>query len=156
MALDFQEPAARQRPDFRASEAFEQFYTPVPMRTSGGFGADEHQLGGMRWMARGVSQRDHTAKRRAEDDRTDDAQDLAERMHVVAPLRQVPALSRAILASTIASMIEVDDLSDVGQRRIGGLVDRVVEAGAAMQEQQGRLFPHGGTVGHQLRTFDIE
>jgi hypothetical protein len=53
-------------------------------------------------------------------------------------------------------MIEVDDLSDVGQRRIGGLVDRVVEAGAAMQEQQGRLFPHGGTVGHQLRTFDIE
>jgi hypothetical protein len=44
-------------------------------------------------------------------------------------------------------MIQVDDLSDVSQRRVGGLIDRVVEAGAAMQEQQGRLFRMTGPSG---------
>jgi hypothetical protein len=107
-------------------------------------------------MARGVSQRDHPAKRRAEYDRIRNAQDIAERAHVIAPLRQVPAFPRAILASTIASMVEVDHLGNVGQGRIGGSVDRVVGAGATMEKEQGRLFPHGRTVRHQLRALDVE
>ena len=32
----------------------------------------------------------------------------------------------------------------------------MVEAGAAVQQQQGRLLPHGGTVRHQLRALDVE
>jgi hypothetical protein len=43
-------------------------------------------------MAGGVSQGDHAAKRRAEDDRVDDAEDIAKGAHVIAPLRQVPGL----------------------------------------------------------------
>ena len=33
---------------------------------------------------------------------------------------------------------------------------RMVGAGTAMEHQQGWLFPHGGTVGHQARTLDVE
>ena len=32
----------------------------------------------------------------------------------------------------------------------------MVGAGAAVQHQQGRLFPHRGAVGHEARAFDIE
>ena len=156
MALDLQEPAARQGADFRAAKAFEQRHAPVSMRASGGLGADQHQLGGVGRMARGVSQRDHAAERRAQHDRIDDAQGVAERAHVVAPLRQVPALPGTVLAAAIAAMVEIDDLGDVRQGRVGRLVDRVVGAGAAMEHQQGRLFPHGGTVRDQLRALDIE
>jgi hypothetical protein len=57
------------------------------MRTSGSLGADEHQLAGVGGMAGGVSQRDHAAKRHAQDYRASDAQDIAEGAHVIAPLR---------------------------------------------------------------------
>ena len=107
-------------------------------------------------MARRVGQRDHAAERRAQHDRIDDAQGVAERAHVVAPLRQGPGLFGAILAAAIAAMVEVDDLGDLRQAAVVGLVDRMVGAGAAVEHQQGRLFPHGGTVGHETRAFDIE
>src|SRR5260370_14846195 len=106
-------------------------------------------------MARGVRQRHHTAKRYAEDDRIHDAERVAERAYVVAPLRQVPAFPPTILASAIASMIQVDNLSDVRQDRVGGLVDRMVEAGATMKHEQFGPFPHSGPVLHQLRTLHI-
>jgi hypothetical protein len=32
-------------------------------------------------------------------------------------------------------MVEIDDLDGIGEGRIGRLVDRMVEAGAAMQQQ---------------------
>src|ERR1700681_1808203 len=54
-------------------------------------------------------------------------------MHVIAPLRQVPARLRVTLAATIAAMNEIDDLRNIRQGRVGRLVDRVVEAGTAMQ-----------------------
>ena len=82
--------------------------------------------------------------------------DIAERAHVVAPLRQVPGLRGTILASTIAPVVQKNDLSDIRQGRIGGSVDRVVEAGAAVKQQQCRLFPHDGTIRHQLGAFDVE
>src|SRR5436190_10185085 len=126
------------------------------MRTSGSLGADQHQLAGVGWMAGGVSQRDHAAKRHAQDYRTGDAQDIAERAHVIAPLRQIPAFPGTVLASTIASMIQIDDLNDISQGRVCRLVDRVVEAGPAMKQQQCRLFSHHGTVRHQLRALNVE
>jgi hypothetical protein len=107
-------------------------------------------------MARGVSQRDHAAERGAEHDRIGDAEGIAECAYVVAPLLQVPAFARTILASAIASMIEIDDLRDIGQGRVGGLVDRMVEAGAAVEEQQCRFFPHDRTIWDELRALDIE
>ena len=107
-------------------------------------------------MAGGVGQRNHAAERRAEHDRIDDAERVAERAHVVAPLRQIPALPRAILAAAVAAMVEIDDLGDIGQGRVGGPVDRMVGAGPAMQHQQDRLFPHHRAVGYQFRALDIE
>src|SRR6266436_8692014 len=85
-----------------------------------------------------------------------DAEGIAECAYVVAPLLQVPAFARTILASAIASMIQIDDLRDIGQGRVGGLVDRMVEAGPAVKQEQCRLFPHHGTVRDQLRALDVE
>ena len=132
MALFFQKAPPRQRADFRAAEALEQLHAPLEVGAAGGFGADQDQPGRVGRMARGVGQRDHAAERGAQHDRIDDAQRLAERVHVVAPLRQIPALPRAVLAAAVAAMVEIDDLGDVGQSRIGRPVDRVVEAGPAM------------------------
>jgi hypothetical protein len=53
-------------------------------------------------------------------------------------------------------MVQIDDLSDIRQGRVGRLVDRVVEAGAAMKQQQRRLFSHGGTVRDELGALDVE
>ena len=61
-------------------------------------------------MASGVGQRHHAAERRAEHDRLDDAKHVAERAHVVAPLRQGPALLRPGIAAPVAAVVEVDDL----------------------------------------------
>jgi hypothetical protein len=107
-------------------------------------------------MARGVGQRHHAAEGCAEHDRRGDAERIAKCAHVVAPLRQMPAFPWPILASAIAAMIEVDDLRDIGQGGVGGLVDRMVEAGTAMKQEQGRPLAHGGAFGHKLRALDIE
>ena len=112
MALDLEEPAARQHADFGAAEAFEQRHPLLPVRASRGLGADQDQFCRMRWMARRVSKRDHAAERRAQHDRIDDAQGVAERAHVVAPLRQGPRLFGTVLAAAVAAMVEVDDLGD--------------------------------------------
>jgi hypothetical protein len=107
-------------------------------------------------MARGVRQRDHAAERGAKHDWTGNSQSVAERPDVIAPLRQIPALARTILAAAIAAMVEIDDLGDIGQARIGWPVDRVVGAGSAMQHEQCRLFPHHGTVRDQPCALDVE
>jgi hypothetical protein len=53
-------------------------------------------------------------------------------------------------------MVEIDNLGDIGQGRVGRPQGRVVCAGAAMQQEQCRLLPHGWTVRHELRALDIE
>src|SRR3954453_118894 len=156
MARDLKKPAARQRADFRTAEACEQFDAPLSVAPAGSRGADQHQLRGMRWMPGGVSQRHHAAERGPKNDRPDDTQHLAKRTHIVAPLREIPAFARTILASAVAAMIQIDDLNDVSQTRVGGPVDRVIRAGPAMKHQQGRLLPHHRTVRYQLCAFDIE
>src|SRR5258706_8154366 len=110
----------------------------------------------MSGMARGVSQCDHSAEGRAQDERAGDVQNVAERTHVIAPLRKVPSSLGTILAATVASVIEKNDLGDVGQSRVCRLVDRVVEAGPAMKEEQCRLFPHGRTMRDQFGALDVE
>ena len=53
-------------------------------------------------------------------------------------------------------MVEIDDLRDLGQRREVGFEFRMVEAGAAVQEDDGRHLAHHRAVGPQLRAFHIE
>jgi hypothetical protein len=70
-------------------------------------------------MTGGIGQRDHAAERSAEHDWIGDAQRLAEGADIVAPLRQIPALPRAVLAAAVAAMVDVDDLRDIGQGGVG-------------------------------------
>jgi hypothetical protein len=156
MPPNFQEAAPRQGADFRAPKSLEQFDAPVQIFGARRCSADEDQFRWVGRVSRGVGQRHHAAERRAQDNRIDDAKRLAERMHVVAPLREIPARARAVLAAAIAAMVEIDDLGNIGQSRIGRPVDRVIGAGAAMQHQQHRLFPHQWAVGNEFRALDIE
>jgi hypothetical protein len=64
-------------------------------------------------VAGGIAERDHAAEGSTEHDRTDDAERLAERSDVVAPLRQIPSLARPVLAAAIAAVVEIDDLGNV-------------------------------------------
>ena len=83
--------------------------------------------------------------------------DVAERAHVVAPLRQIPALPGTILASAVAAVVEIDDLGDVGQGGVGGPVDRVVGSRGRHEAAAGSAFPAcAGPSRHQLRALDIE
>src|SRR6266446_2883409 len=100
----------------------------------------------MRRMTRGVGERDHAAERHTEHDRMSDPQNLAERPHIVTPLRQCPGFLWTGFAPAVAAMVQIDDLRDIRQRAIGGLVERVVEAWPAMEQKQCRLLPHGRTV----------
>jgi hypothetical protein len=150
VALCLQKAPPRQRAHFRAAETFEQFDTPVQMLGSGRGSADQDQLRRMCRMSGSIRQSHHAAERGAEHDRTRDAERLAEGVHVVAPLRQIPALARAVLAAADAAMVEIDDLGKVGQGGVGRPVDRVVGAGAAVKHQQHRLFPHQRAVGTNL------
>jgi len=47
-------------------------------------------------------------------------------------------------------------LGNAGERRMVGLVARMVEAGAAVEENDGWNFAHVGTVGAKLGALDIE
>ena len=87
-------------------------------------------------MAGGVGEGDHAAERCAKDDRSDDAEVVAKRAHVIAPLRQVPALARSVLAAPVAAMIEIDDLRGIGQRRVGRTIDGVIGTRTSVQHQQ--------------------
>jgi hypothetical protein len=107
-------------------------------------------------VARGISQRHHAAERYAQHDRVFDAEDVAEGAHVVAPLREIPAFARAVLAPAVAAMVEIVDLGGIGQGGVGGLIGRMVEAGTAMEEEQGRLLPHHGTIRGKLGALDVE
>jgi hypothetical protein len=51
-------------------------------------------------------------------------------------------------------MIEMDNLTNIRQGRVGGL-DRVIEAEATMKQEQCRLFP-AQRDRHQLRAFNVE
>ena len=49
-------------------------------------------------MTRGVGQRHHATERHAQHDRIDDAEDIAECAHIIAPPRQIPVFASAVLA----------------------------------------------------------
>ena len=156
LTADLQETPPRQRADFGPAKALEQLDAPLRIGAADRLGADQNEFRRVIRMARRVGHRDHAAERGSQHDRIDDAERIAEGADVVAPLRERPALPRPVLAAAVAAMIEIDDLGDVRQGRIGRAVDRMVGAGTAMQQQQCRLFPHDGPVGHELRALDIE
>ena len=110
----------------------------------------------MAGMARRIGLRDEAAEGGSEHDRLLDAERVAQRFQIVAPLRQRPAFARTVLAAPTAAMVVVDDLADVAELRERWLVNAVVRAGAAMDEDQCRLATHDGAVGNQGRALDVD
>jgi hypothetical protein len=80
----------------------------------------------------------------------------SQKANVIAPLGQIPAFLRAIVTSTVAAVIQVDDLNEISQGGVGRLVDRVIEAEATMKEKQCWLLLHGGTVRDQSGAINVE
>src|SRR5262249_17750158 len=64
-----------------------------------------------------------------------------------------PLGGRPAIAATVAPVVVVDDLRDVGKRREPRLEARVVVAGAAVQQDQRRLLPQHRTIGDELRAL---
>ena len=95
-------------------------------------------------------------ERDAHHDRALDLQRLAKRAHVVAPLREIPFRPIAAIAAAVAPMVEIYDLRDLRQSREVGLEVRMIEAGPAVQQNDGRHLTHRRAVGTQLRAFNIE
>ncbi len=107
-------------------------------------------------MTRRVRHRDHPAERQAEHDRALDLQRLAKRAHVVAPLREIPFRRIAAIAAPVAAMVEIHDLRGLREPREVGLEVRMVEARAAVQQDNRRHLAHLRAVGPQLRAFNVE
>src|SRR6476620_9187482 len=126
------------------------------MRVAGSFGADQDQLCRMLGMTRGVRLRDDAAERITQDNRFGNPERLAEGAYLVAPLREIPAFLRSGIPAPVAAVVEVDDLRNIRQRRVSGLVERMVEPGTAMQQQERRLLAHDRSVRHKLGALDIE
>ena len=107
-------------------------------------------------MAHGIGLRDHAAEALAEHDRLFDAEAIAECLHVVAPLVQGPGCGRARLAAAIAAVIDVEHLRDVGEVIEIRPHARMVEAGAAVHDDQRRLLDQARPVDTQFFADDVE
>jgi hypothetical protein len=82
---------------------------------AGSFCADEDQFAGLLKMPRGICEGDQAAKGRAIDDGLFDTECIAEPFLFISRLGQVPSSGVVSAATTVAAMIEVDNLGDVGQ-----------------------------------------
>src|SRR3989442_3954692 len=107
-------------------------------------------------MARRIRQGDHAAKRHTQADRARYPKHFTNRAHVVAPLREGPGLTRTGIAAAIPALVQEDDLRDIREGREPRFVNRMVEAGATVEEDQHRLLPHGATVRHEAGALDIK
>src|SRR5277367_4370490 len=115
--------SSRCRAGLRSAQPFEDFnlYRLHAWRCGR---AAKNQLGGMIRMAQRVGHRDVTAERHAHDDGPFYLERIAQGLHVIAPLREFPLRGVfAPIAAAVAAMIEVDDLRDVRELRVGGFED---------------------------------
>ena len=92
----------------------------------------QRELPRMFGLTRRGSHGHHATKRRAVHNRLHDPQRITKRHQIIRPLRQRSKLRRAIITTTIATMIQVNHLRRIGQRSEVRLVTRMIRAGAAV------------------------
>jgi hypothetical protein len=85
-----------------------------------------------------------------------DLQGLAERGDVGDPVIEIPMIWTAFVAATVASLIEKEDLSDVGEPRKGRFHAAVVEPGTAVQANDYRSVLHVRSVWNEAHARDVE
>ena len=118
--------------------------------------ARKDELGGMRWMAKRVVERDEPSERAPEDDRVLDTERRAERNDVIGPGVEVPLVGAAAVASPVPTVVVVDDLGHLFQRREDWLLERsVVETGPAVEHHECRPFTHGVPLRNEGGPIDI-
>lgn len=100
--------------------------------------------------------RHHPAEGLTEHDRLFDTKRAAEHAYIVTPLRQRPRSWVAGHTAPVPAVIDVDDLSDVGEPVEIAAKTGMIETWAAMHNDQSRLFSHLRSVRLQLRTDNIE
>ncbi len=85
-------------------------------------------------MAQRISHRDVATEGHAHDDWPFYLQRVAQRLHVISPLREFPSGGVvAPVAAAVAAMVEINDLRDAGEARVGGLEDGMIGARTAVQ-----------------------
>src|SRR6266545_649424 len=114
------------------------------------------ERGRMIEMAGGIAHGYKPAKGAAQHDRALQPDRLAERNHVVSPGVQRPGGRVTAFAAAVAALVKVDDLGGVGKEAVGGLGDRRVGSGTAVQRKHGRPAAHPGPVHDVLRAVHIE
>jgi hypothetical protein len=107
-------------------------------------------------MAGGADQGDHAAAGRPDEHRPGDVERGAERGHVVGPLLPSPLWRDAAVGPARAALVEVDHLGGVGHRGELGLEQGVVDAGPAVQEQQGGALGHRRARRDETRALHVE
>src|SRR6266852_5903206 len=107
-------------------------------------------------MAGRVRKRDESSKRPSQHYRLFDFEGVAETVNVVAPGFQIQSVGSTPIAAAIAAMVQVNELRDLGQHRKVGLENRMIEARAAMEQDNSGHLAHSRTVGPQPGAFDIE
>ena len=138
----------------RTTEALEDVEGSIKALTSGGARQDEFR--GMTWMTHGIGHRNKAAEGVAHDDRAVDFERFAKRLDVVGPVVECPAVGSGAVAASLAAMVEVDELGDVGERGNVRLEVGVVESGAAVEEEHCRHLAHVWAVRTELCALDVE
>jgi hypothetical protein len=110
----------------------------------------------MAGVALDVALRHEAAERLAQHDGLDDAQRVAQAHDIVGEGVQRPLPGRPAIAAAMAAVVVVDHLRDVGHAAEERPQARVVEARAAVQQQQRGLLAQGRPGGDVLRSFDVD
>jgi DNA-binding Lrp family transcriptional regulator len=117
----------------------------------------DHERARVAAMPNAVHERDHSAERVAEHDRTLDPEHVAEVPHGVGAELEAPLRGVAPVRPAVSRKVEVNDLRDLGEPREVGLEVRVVEtAGPAVQQDDGRPFAHRRALRCELDAVDVE
>ena len=118
-------------------------------------GARQHHLGRVRRVARQVALRDETAEALAEHGGLDDAQRIAKPHHIVGEDVQHPLLGRPRVAAAMATQVEIDDLTEIGEAAEEGPEGGVVKARAAVDEHQRGFLTQAGAVRDEAEALDV-
>ena len=108
-------------------------------------------------MPRRVDHRNDATQRMADDDRSGDADCVAEGTEVVGARFERPRSRIVPRRTTVSTQVQVHDLRQRGQRGEVGLEVRVViTTGPTVDENNRRSLTHGRTVGDERLSVDVE
>src|SRR5205814_3544724 len=107
-------------------------------------------------IARGMRHRHHAAIGSADADDRPRTEVKAQRLHVLDVLVERVFGGVAAGGAALTSMVEIDELHALGERRKGRLETAVVATGSAVNEESGRALAHARAVRDETGAIDVE